>query len=303
MTQIPCERRTQGEFLDYTPSSAKKAGDVVVLGKLVGIVVRDIAANELGALCVVGHFEEVPKDSSNITAAGTPLYWDADGNPVGGEVGTGAFTTTATGNTFAGWATAVAGVSAETVSMLLRSVNDTTSIGLDNLSDVGTIAHAAGAIIVGDGTKFEERIPSGDATLSAVGVLILNDAHSEQLVVIPIAALGAGADLAAAIQFAHPRACTLVSVGYLAGGSDFGTVDDADTSVFTVTDGGGNTIVAKTFNTATQPVASALNDLGVLNATHKALTAAETVSLAITNGATAKTPAGFLVLRFIPTNA
>ena len=96
---------------------------------------------------------------------------------------------------------------------------------------------------------------------------------------------------------------TLVSVGYLAAGTDFGTIDDGNTSVFAVTDGGGNTIVTKTYNTGTQPTASALNDLGALDGTHKVLTAGETVSLAITNGATAKTPAGFLVIRFIPTNA
>ena len=128
-------------------------------------------------------------------------------------------------------------------------------------------------------------------------------AHQEQVVLIPIAGLGAGADLAATIQFAHPRAVTLVSIGYLAAGADFGTIDGGNTSVFAVTDGGGNSIVSKTYNAGTQPVASALNDLGALDGTHKSLTAGETVSLAITNGATAKTPAGYLVIRCIPTNA
>ena len=115
--------------------------------------------------------------------------------------------------------------------------------------------------------------------------------------------MGAGVDLAAAIQFAHPRAATLVSIGYLAAGSDFGNIDAGNTSVFAVTDGGGNTIVSKTFTVGVQPTAAALNDLGALDVTHKVLTAAETISLAITNGATAKTPGGFLVLRYIPTNA
>jgi len=48
---------------------------------------------------------------------------------------------------------------------------------------------------------------------------------------------------------------------------------------------------------------NALNDLGALDATHKVLTAGETVSLAITNGATANPPPMRLVIRYIPTNA
>ncbi len=70
-----------------------------------------------------------------------------------------------------------------------------------------------------------------------------------------------------------------------------------------VTDGAGNAIASKTLNTAAQPSTTAINDFGALDATHKALTAGETVSLAITNGTTAATPAGQLVIRYIPTNA
>ncbi len=302
MAQEPAIFVQSGVMIDYTPASAVTAGDVVVQEKLVGIAKLDIAANTRGALCVAGVFD-APKDSSNVTDVGTPLYWDADGSPVDGTALSGALTTTATGNTFAGWALETAGAAVGTIRFLLRSANDADTMGTDDLSDVGTVAHTAGSILVADGSKYEEVAVSGDLTLASSGAATLNAAHAEQTVVIPIAALGAGADLAAAIQFAHPRAVTLVSVGYLAAGTDFGTVDDSNTSVFAVTDGAGNSIVEKTYNTGTQPVASALNDLGALDATHKVLTAAETVSLAITNGATAKTPAGFLVVRFIPTNA
>lgn len=301
MAQEPAKFVHSGLSIDHTPSAAVTAGDVVVQGKLVGIAKVDIAAAEKGALCVTGVFD-APKDNSNITAVGTALYWDADGNPVDGTAGTGCLTTTATGNTFAGWSLAIAGTTVGTVRFLLRSVNDTTSIGLDNLSDVGTIAHAAGAIIVGDGTKFEEVAVSGDLTLAANGLATLNAAHQEQTLLIPVAALEAGADLAATIVAAIPRAATLVSIGFLSGG-DFGTVSDASTAVFAVTDGAGNAIVSKTYNTATQPSTTAINDFGTLDGTHKVLTAGELVKLAITNGATAVTPAGFLVIRFIPTNA
>lgn len=302
MSQVACEFVQEGASVDYEPVAAAAAGEVVVEGSQIGITKIPIAAGRLGAYAVAGLFN-VPKDSSDVTAKGVNLYWDADGNPVGGTPGSGAFTTTATGNTYAGKSASIAGVAAEMVLLRLGTMDQTATIDMDHLSDVGTIAHVAGSIVVGDGAKFEEVAVSGDATLAANGALTLNAAHAEQTVLIAIAGLGAGADLAAAIQFAHPRACTLVSVGYLVAGTDFGTIDAGNTSVFTVTDGAGNSIVEKTYNAGTQPVASALNDLGALDANNKVLTAAETVKLAITNGATAKTPGGFLVLRFIPTNA
>jgi predicted RecA/RadA family phage recombinase len=303
MTQTPAVFRHPGAMIDYTPSAAKTAGDVVVQGKLVGVCKSDIVANEKGALAVSGVFN-MPKDASVISAAGTPLFWDEDGSPVGGTALSGAITTTATGNTFAGWALETAAADVGDVDVLLRSANDADTMSTDDLSDVGTVDHTAGDILIADGTKWECLPVSGDATLAANGAVTLNAAHQEQVVLIPVAALGAGADLSALTVFAHPRANTLVSIGYLSGGDgDFGTVSDASTSVFAVTDGAGNAIVTKTYNTATQPTANALNDLGALDGTHKVLTAAEIVKLAITNGATAKTPAGFLVIRTIPTNA
>jgi len=293
----------QGEAIDYTPGSNVAAGQVVVQGDFVGVAKQPIAANTPGALAVEGIFDVV-KSAVTFTA-GVAVFWDADGNPVGGTAGTGAATTTASGNKFMGFAVAAAGETATTVRVSLRSVESTAheTVGLADLADVGPVTYTAGKILVADGDSFESVAVSGDATLGSDGALTLNAAHQEQAVLIPIAALGAGADLTATIQFAHPRAVTLVSVGYLAAGTDFGTIDGGNTSVFAVTDGGGNAIVTKTYNAGTQPVASALNDLGALDGTHKVLTAAETVSLAITNGATAKTPAGYLVIRYIPTNA
>jgi predicted RecA/RadA family phage recombinase len=302
MSQTPAVFVQEGDSVDYTPGSDTPAGTFVVEGSRVGITKIPIVANRLGALALRGIFR-APKDASNITTKGANLYWDADGTPVGGTAGSGALATTATNNTYAGKSEEIADGTAESVLLRLGSMDQTATIDADHLSDVGTVNHAAGGILAGDGAKFEEVVVSGDATLAATGAMTLNAAHQEQVVLVPIAALGGGADLASTIQFAHPRAGTLVSVGYLAAGTDFGVIDNANTSVFAITDGAGNSICSKTFNTATQPTASALNDLGALDAANKALNAAETVSLAITNGATAKTPAGFLVLRFIPTNA
>jgi predicted RecA/RadA family phage recombinase len=287
--------KQEARTADYTPVSAVAAGEVVVLNSLVGVAKVPIAAGVKGAIALTGVYS-FKKKSGDTFAVGAPIYWD-DGNNY--------MTSTPTSNTFAGFAV-VAAVSDDTeVAGVLRSVDWTGmgTVGLANLSDVAAVGYTAGRLLVADGTQFDDVALSGDATLSGAGAVTLNDAHAEEAVQVVIAALGAGADLAAGIVFAHPRACTLVSVGYLAAGSDFGTIDDSNTSVFAVTDGAGNAIVTKTYNTATQPTASALNDLGALDGTHKVLTAGEVVKLAITNGATAKTPAGYLVLRFIPTNA
>jgi predicted RecA/RadA family phage recombinase len=287
--------KQEGLTADYTPASAVAAGEVVVLNSLVAVAKQPIAAGAKGAVALTGTYS-FTKKSGDTFAIGAPLYWDDANNYM---------TSTSTTNTFAGFATVAAGADDTEVVGVLRSVDWTGmgTVGLANLSDVAAVAYTAGRILVADGTQYDDVALSGDATLSGAGALTLNDAHAEKSVLVPIAALTAGSDLAAGIVFAHPRAATLVSVGYLAAGSDFGTIDDSNTSVFAVTDGAGNSIVSKTYNTGTQPTANALNDLGALDGTHKVLTAGEVVKLAITNGATAKTPAGYLVLRFVPTNA
>jgi predicted RecA/RadA family phage recombinase len=72
----------EGDSVDYTPSAAVSAGEVVVQGDLVGVAKKDIAADELGALAVAGVFA-FPKatGSSTAIAVGVNAYWDA-GNEV-----------------------------------------------------------------------------------------------------------------------------------------------------------------------------------------------------------------------------
>ena len=142
MAQTPAVFRHTGTMLDYTPDADKTAGDVVVQEKLIGICKSDIAADAKGAICVNGVFD-MPKDTSDITAVGTPLYWDEDGDPYGGTAGSGCLTTTATNNTFAGWALELAGATTGMVETLLRSANDADTMATDDLSDVGTVDHTA----------------------------------------------------------------------------------------------------------------------------------------------------------------
>lgn len=79
----------QGASIDYTPSVAVTAGDVIVQNTLVGVAKLDIDANALGALAVEGVFD-FAKDTGSATAiaAGKKVYWDED-NEVATETAEG----------------------------------------------------------------------------------------------------------------------------------------------------------------------------------------------------------------------
>ncbi|MBZ0172652.1 MAG: DUF2190 family protein [Phycisphaerales bacterium] len=67
----------EGTSIDYTPGADVAAGAVVVQGELVGVAVRAIPANTLGALAVEGVLD-FPKATGGGTAitVGAQLYWD-----------------------------------------------------------------------------------------------------------------------------------------------------------------------------------------------------------------------------------
>jgi len=136
------------ESIDYTPSSAVAAGDVVVQGSVLAIAKIPIAANALGALAVEGIFD-VAKATGAINL-GAAVYWDADGNPVGGTAGTGAATTTSSGNTFMGFAVLAAESGDATVRvLLLKPITVSNTIHMD-LTNVIADPGASGAIPVTD---------------------------------------------------------------------------------------------------------------------------------------------------------
>ena len=81
-----------GNAIDYTPGSAVSAGDVIAIGSnTIAIAQLDIAADALGALATRGIFDGVKVTGA--ISLGDAVYWDADGDPVGGVAGSGAFTT------------------------------------------------------------------------------------------------------------------------------------------------------------------------------------------------------------------
>ncbi len=73
---------SDGKYLDYTPQADLAAGDVVVVGELVGVAVQPITAGRMDGRCVEG-LVAFAKATGNGTAiaAGAKVYWDA-GNKV-----------------------------------------------------------------------------------------------------------------------------------------------------------------------------------------------------------------------------
>lgn len=142
-TYIQC-----GERIDYTPSAAVAAGQVIAGDGRVVIATNPIAAGALGSVVTCGLFDAVKVTGAiNFLAA---LYWDADANPVNGVAGSGALTTTSAGNTFAGFAAAAALETDATVKLLLVGVPAVTNTIHNTATAVLADPGAAGAIPVTD---------------------------------------------------------------------------------------------------------------------------------------------------------
>ena len=86
--------RHEGNSIDYTPAADVAAGNVVVIGELVGVAKLDIKANVLGALAVTGVFDFAKATGvGTAITAGANCYWDDTNNVA---------TTTAAGNKLIG---------------------------------------------------------------------------------------------------------------------------------------------------------------------------------------------------------
>ena len=66
----------KGDVLDHTPASAVAAGGVVVIGTLIGVAPRPIAANAVGAVAVDGVFA-LPCATGATGAQGSAINWYA----------------------------------------------------------------------------------------------------------------------------------------------------------------------------------------------------------------------------------
>lgn len=94
-----------GDSVDYTPAVDVAAGDVIAIGTLVGVAKRDIKANTLGAMTVLGVFDVV-KDAAEVIALGDSIYWDSTNLRC---------TKVTTGNKYMGKAVLAAGANTTTV--------------------------------------------------------------------------------------------------------------------------------------------------------------------------------------------
>lgn len=99
--------------VQYTTTPAVAAGAVVMMGDLIGVANRPIAAGGTGSVDIDG-IHSMPKAAAASGAAisqGAIVYWDATA---------GNITTTATGNKRAGKAAADASSTATTVRVILN---------------------------------------------------------------------------------------------------------------------------------------------------------------------------------------
>ena len=84
----------KGNNIDYTPNSAVEYMEIIPLEDCVGVALEAIAANETGTVTLTGVFE-FPAATGTAVKVGEKVYWDSTNSVI---------TTTASGNTLAGYA-------------------------------------------------------------------------------------------------------------------------------------------------------------------------------------------------------
>jgi predicted RecA/RadA family phage recombinase len=165
MAQTAANAYSENDAMDYTPSSAVTAGDVVVLNGIVGVAPVAIAANTKGAISISG-IKKVPKTTA-AWVRGLPVHWNPTGSPDNGDASSGAANQIGVG-TYMGIAVAAAG-----------SGDDFGYVDLNratNLLAVTTVA-AAGSVI-------------GDAAALSQGLNIVTGADGTKGVILPVAVPG-----------------------------------------------------------------------------------------------------------------
>lgn len=100
-----------GEVIDYTAGANIASGQVVLMTARIGVALAAIANGATGPVQVSGVFN-IAKLSTDVVAQGALLYWDNSNSRL---------TTTASGNTLAGYAVAAAGNGVATVNIKLNA--------------------------------------------------------------------------------------------------------------------------------------------------------------------------------------
>lgn len=103
--------KARGVVMDYVAAAAIASGAVLVVGTKVAVALTDIANGATGSVQVAGAFE-VAKLSTDVMAQGVLVYWDSTNSRM---------TTTASGNTLAGYVHKAAGNGTAVVQVVLNS--------------------------------------------------------------------------------------------------------------------------------------------------------------------------------------
>ena len=99
-----------GFTIEFTAAAATASGAPVLIGKVVGVALGAVASGEKGQAATTGVWRW-PKAASGANAQGAALYWDATNS---------VFTTTASSNTYAGFAWEAAADGATSVMVCIR---------------------------------------------------------------------------------------------------------------------------------------------------------------------------------------
>ena len=85
---MPTLKQSETDVWDYTPSVSRAAGDLVILGKVVGVVCRPLPANTKGAIAVRGVFT-FDKVTGGALAAGAVAFLHSNLKVTGSSTTTG----------------------------------------------------------------------------------------------------------------------------------------------------------------------------------------------------------------------
>lgn len=110
-------KRDGDTFEFVVASTARVAGKLDRVSNIVGIHAKDAAIGDTAVLQRKGVFKDIPKVSTDVVAAGDPLFFDVANG--GGGTSTARLTLTATANEFAGWADIAAGNGVAVVDLIL----------------------------------------------------------------------------------------------------------------------------------------------------------------------------------------
>lgn len=89
---------SEGKVIDFTAGADYTAGDVLTIGEITGVVVRDVLTGKLGELQITG-VGEFPREQATAFDAGKPAFWNPTATPEGGAA-TGAVVSTDGGGVY-----------------------------------------------------------------------------------------------------------------------------------------------------------------------------------------------------------